>query len=109
MMKRRLKLIRELPMWWAVQNRYFITGLFGLLWVSFISDIDLFYLAKSHEQLAQMDREVVHFESELDRLQRQLNELSSNPDLLEKFARERYFMKRPNEDIFRIISPIIQP
>ena len=32
-----------------------------------------------------------------------LNDLSSDPLKLERFARERYFMKRPDEDLFRII------
>ncbi|MDE0871486.1 MAG: septum formation initiator family protein [Flavobacteriales bacterium] len=86
-----------------LQNRYFITALFGLIWVSFISDIDLFYLAKSQKELNQIHQEAQHFELEITRVERQLLELSSDPALLEKFARERYFMKRPNEDIFRII------
>ena len=86
-----------------LQNRYFITALFGLIWVSFISDIDLFYLARSQKELNQVHREAEHFELEISRVERQLLELSSDPALLEKFARERYFMKRPNEDIFRII------
>lgn len=86
-----------------LQNRYFITALFGLVWVSFISDIDLFYLARSQKELNQVHQEVEHFELEIARVERQLLELSSDPTLLEKFARERYFMKRPNEDVFRII------
>ena len=86
-----------------LQNRYFITALFGLVWVSFISDIDLFYLARSQKELNQVHQEVEHFELEIARVERQLLELSSDPTLLEKFARERYFMKRPNEEVFRII------
>jgi cell division protein FtsB len=33
----------------------------------------------------------------------QLADLSSNPERLERFAREQYFMKRDNEDLFRIL------
>jgi cell division protein FtsB len=60
-------------------------------------------LARSQKELNQVHQEVEHFELEIARVERQLLELSSDPTLLEKFARERYFMKRPNEDVFRII------
>jgi hypothetical protein len=103
----RLQMKRKLnsssSVWLYVQNRYFITGLFGLLWVSFISDIDLFFLMKSQRQLNAYNKEVKHFEERIDAMRLDLNDLSSDPLKLERFARERYFMKRPDEDLFRII------
>ena len=33
-----------------------------------------------------------------------MNELKTNPDNLEKFAREKYLMKKDNEDIFVIVE-----
>lgn len=105
--KMRLQMKRKLnsssSVWLYVQNRYFITGLFGLLWVSFISDIDLFFLMKSQRQLNAYNKEVKHFEERIDAMRLDLNDLSSDPLKLERFARERYFMKRPDEDLFRII------
>lgn len=105
--KTRLQMKRKLnsssSVWLYVQNRYFITGLFGLLWVSFISDIDLFFLMKSQRQLNAYNKEVKHFEERIDAMRLDLNDLSSDPLKLERFARERYFMKRPDEDLFRII------
>ena len=41
--------------------------------------------------------------AEIQRTKEQLNEISSNKELLEKFARERYLMKRDNEDIFVLV------
>ena len=100
-MKRKLN--SSSSVWLYVQNRYFITGLFGLLWVSCISDIDLFFLMKSQRQLNAYNKEVKHFEERIDAMRLDLNDLSSDPLKLERFARERYFMKRPDEDLFRII------
>ena len=99
----KLKLNFSSPVWIFFQNRYFITGLFGLLWVSFISDIDLFFLMKSQRQLNAYYKEVEHFEKSIEAMRTDLNDLSSDPLKLERFARERYFMKRPDEDLFRII------
>ena len=103
LLQMKLKLNFSSSVWLYVQNRYFITGLFGLLWVSFISDIDLFFLMKSQRQLNAYNTEVKHFEESIDAMRKDLNDLSSDPLKLERFARERYFMKRPDEDLFRII------
>lgn len=91
-------------LWLFTQNRYVITGLFALVWVSFISDIDLIFLMRSQSELSDYHEEVRHFEHRIDSMQENLYDLSSNPMQLERFARERYFMKKPNEDVFRIIK-----
>ena len=101
LLQMKLKFNYSSSVWLYIQNRYFITGLFGLLWVSFISDIDLFFLMKSQRQLNAFNKEVRHFEERIDGMRIDLNDLSSDPLKLERFARERYFMKRPDEDLFR--------
>lgn len=90
--------------WPGLQNRYVITGIAGLMWVSFVSDIDLIYLIKSQRQLSQLQHQVRHLEGAIQTIEQRLEDLSSNPERLEKFAREQYFMKRDNEDVFRIIN-----
>jgi cell division protein DivIC len=87
----------------ALKNRYLLTGLFGLFWVTFISDIDLVYLTKSQRQLNQMHADVAHYQEQISETHQQLEALTTNPKLLESFAREEYFMKRDNEDLFRIV------
>ena len=39
----------------------------------------------------------------MEEVQQDRKELLGNPALLEKFAREKYLMKRPNEDVFIIV------
>lgn len=84
-------------------NRYVLTALVGLLWASFVSEIDLIYLAKSQLELNRLERQVAHYEREIESTRIQLEDLSTNPERLERFARETYFMKRDNEDLFRIV------
>ena len=40
--------------------------------------------------------------SQYERDTKQLHELESSPKAMERIARERYFMKKPNEDIYII-------
>lgn len=88
----------------ALKNRYLLTGVLGLFWVTFISDIDLVYLTRSQRQLNQMHADVAHYQSQIQETREQLEALTTNPKLLETFAREEYFMKRDDEDLFRIVD-----
>lgn len=85
-------------------NRYVLTAAVGLVWVTFISEIDLVYLAKSQLELNRLENQVAHYELEIKATRNQLVDLTSNPERLERFAREKYFMKRDNEDLFRIVA-----
>ena len=86
-----------------LRNRYVLTSLFGLVWVTFVSEIDLIYLFKSQRELNRLRTEVRHYEGQIVTTSQQLEALTANPDQLEKFAREHYFMKREHEDVFRIV------
>ena len=81
-----------------------VTAAVGLVWVTFISEIDLVYLAKSQLELNRLENQVAHYELEIEATRNQLVDLTSNPERLERFAREKYFMKRDNEDLFRIVA-----
>ena len=87
-----------------LRNRYSATALMGLFWVMFISDVDLIFIAKENAKLQQMKKEVESTELKNDQLRLQLEEIDKNPAILERVARERYFMKRPEEEVFRIID-----
>ena len=87
-----------------LKNRYSATALIGLFWVMFISDVDLFFIAKEQSKLQEMRGEVEVTNLKNNELRLQLEEIEKNPAVLERVARERYFMKRPEEDVFRIVQ-----
>lgn len=87
-----------------LRNRYSATALIGLFWVMFISDVDLIFIAKENAKLQEMRKEVENTQLKNSELRLQLEEIDKNPAILERVARERYFMKRPEEEVFRIID-----
>ena len=87
-----------------LRNRYSATALIGLFWVMFITDVDLIFIAKENAKLQEMKKEVVITQLKNNELRVQLDEIDKNPAILERVARERYFMKRPEEEVFRIID-----
>ena len=42
------------------------------------------------------------YKNEISNDRKALNEINNNPEMLEKYARERFYMKKKNEDIFII-------
>ena len=44
--------------------------------------------------------EIEKYRADYEENTKKLNELSSNPDAIEQIAREKYLMKKPNEDIY---------
>ena len=108
-MKKKAERWRNLFEWCS--NRYVLTLTLGLFWVTFISEIDLIYLVNSQLELNRLEQQVAHYVDEIESTRHQLVDLTSNPERLERFAREKYFMKRDNEDLFRIVvkEPIKSP
>ncbi|MEZ4798288.1 MAG: septum formation initiator family protein [Flavobacteriales bacterium] len=82
------------------KNKYAITTTIFVLWVCFFNDIDLFYIMKSRYQLYSLKREAKDLERKNDQAKTALEELNNNQNSLEKFARETYYMKKDNEEVF---------
>jgi len=87
-----------------LKNRYGATAALALGWVLFISDIDLGFIIQEQIELNKMKKEVKRIIVKNDELILQLIELDENPKVLEKIARERYFMKKPLEEVYRIVD-----
>ena len=87
-----------------IRFRYYI--LFGafVLWMVFFDNNNLFYRLSISREIRGLEQMKTFHQKELGRLNRQKSELFSNERNLEKFAREKYHMKRDNEDIFIIIK-----
>lgn len=57
------------------------------------------YLAQKQE-ISELNKEIEKYRNEYEESTQKLNELTTNPDALERVAREKYLMKKPNEDIY---------
>lgn len=88
----------------VLRNKYSATSIIAIVWVMFISDVDLFYIIDEQIELNEMKAEVRQTSLKNVDLQLRLDDIKSNPAVLERVARERYFMKLPEEDVFRIVE-----
>ena len=86
------------------RNFYFLSSLFFLFWLLFIDGNDLFLQSKltyKHRELIQAKQ---FYEDKILELTNDKAALESNPELLERLAREKYFMKKENEDLFIVVK-----
>ena len=95
------KHLSYVPRW--LKNRYAISALALLGWVAFFDTHDLWSTYKIRLELGRMQDQHSWYEQEIERTREQLRQLTSDKELLEKFARERYLMKRENEEIFVLV------
>ena len=93
------QLVDRIPSW--LKNKYVITVLCFAVWVLFIDDRDFVTTHFKHvKELHKLEASKVYFESQILTVRKELDQLKSNPAALEKYAREKYLMKRDNEDLF---------
>jgi cell division protein DivIC len=87
-----------------VKNKFLITGAIFIVWIA-LFDSSSWYdrrrLLKEHEKL---ENEKDFYIEKIKNDSISLQELKTNNDNLEKFARENYLMKKENEDIFVIVE-----
>jgi cell division protein FtsB len=55
---------------------------------------------KNKETIKELKQEINHYKAKTEDSKRRLQELSSEKEDLEKFARERYRMHAPDEDVY---------
>ena len=86
----------------AFRNFYIVTGICFLVWITFLDSNDLISRFKLGAKLRDLDNEKEYYQSKIADVEKDRAELLTNQDLLEKFAREKYLMKKESEDIFII-------
>ncbi len=94
------KLFNKYPI---LKNRYAYVGLAFLIWIVFLDQNNLFQQYKSYQELRNMKKKEAFLDSETVKNREMVEKLSNNRKELEKYARERYWMKKENEDLFIIL------
>ncbi|MCU0409731.1 MAG: hypothetical protein MUC70_00360 [Bacteroidales bacterium] len=93
----------RMPAW--MKNRYIITLIIFLIWVILIDPNNLISRVRDLRTRNRLVREKEFYMGRIEEDRRKLNELRTSNENLEKFAREQYLMKKPDEDLFIIVTP----
>lgn len=83
-----------------LKNKYFLTSLIFIVWLLFFDDYNLISGTKNHLELKNLVRQQEYYKEKIHSDQLKLKELNSGPAELEKYAREEFYMSKPNEDVY---------
>jgi len=85
-----------------LKNKYIIIILAFSVYFVFFDSFNLITRFSNGRKIKKLENDIAYYRNEIESNIRRKEELQSNNENLIKFAREEYFMKRPNEDIFII-------
>ena len=68
----------------------------------FFDERDIFTMSHQRQELRELQKSEKYYTEQINKEKTELENLKNSPATLEKYAREKYFMKRDNEDLFLI-------
>jgi cell division protein DivIC len=94
--------ISRMP-WW-VKNSYFVIAFAFFVWMIFFDRNNVLTSYNTNNKLSELIEQKTYYQLEIEKVNKLKEELFSTADNKEKFAREKYLMKKDNEDIFIIVE-----
>jgi cell division protein DivIC len=95
------KLTESYPILKILGNRYVIVLVFFTVWMLFLDNTSYMEHRVLNKQLDELEDNKEYYQEEIKKDEENIKNLK-NPDQIEKYAREKYYMKRDSEDIYII-------
>lgn len=86
-------------------NKYVLATALFVAWMLFFDRNDVFTQMERKRELRQIEESKAYFAQKIAEGKTFSRDMRTNADAVEKFARERYLMKRENEDLYLIQKP----
>jgi len=83
-------------------NVYWLVAVGFLILTFTTGDSSLYKRYTYDEKIRSLEKEIKHYQQEIEVNSKKLNDLHTDKEGLERFAREEYFMKKADEDVFII-------
>ncbi len=89
--------------WFRIaSNKYILVTIAFLIWMLFLDVSSYLIHDELRREIKELEESIIYYQKEIAKDKKQLEELTFNPEKLEKFAREQYWMKRPGEEIYLV-------
>ena len=98
-----MKLLQQIPA--ILRNKFVLATVSFAVWLLFFDRNDVFTQIQRKSELDELKQSKQYFEKQIAENRNLSKDLQFNASAIEKYARERYLMKRENEDLF-IIRPL---
>ena len=88
--------------------KYALVSIIAVVLIGFVDDNSVWHHMQNKHKISELEAEIAKYTDQNQRNLQQIRMLESDPKAIEKIARERYFMKADDEDIF-VLSDDPQP
>lgn len=96
-----LKLLN--PLRWSKSFLLLVMGGVILIWFAFIDTYSLWARYELYQRKETLKEEITQLKIKTSDLKQKIHELESDPQLLERIAREEYGMKKEGETVYKIV------
>ncbi len=97
-----MKLLTQIPP--ILKNKYLLSTIAFLVWMLFFDKNDIFSQLERKSYLNELSKNELHQNVQITETEKELSNLKTSAATIEKYAREKYMMKKDNEDLFIINS-----
>ena len=87
------------------RNKYILALTVFAVLMLFVDHNDIFNQLYRKRQLNDLLASKKFYQQQIDQTKKNLSDLQNNSAALEKYAREKYLLKRDNEDLFVVSAP----
>ena len=93
-----------LKIWPWLRNKYVLTISVFAIWMLFFDQNNVVDRVKMSTEIRQLEEDREYYLEQIRKDSARLSELTTNKENLEKYAREQFLMKKPDEDVFIIVE-----
>lgn len=93
-------MLSQIPSW--LKNKYFLATAFFVSWMLFFDHNDLLLQRARANELSELKETKAYYQAQIDQTRKEVENIRINTASLEKIAREKYMMKKDNEELFII-------
>jgi cell division protein DivIC len=81
-------------------NKYLVVLAATGVWLTFFDRNDVFTQLDLYHKVQKLKSERDYYRTDIEANKKMIKDLQTNPEVLEKFAREHHLMKKPEEEVF---------
>jgi cell division protein FtsB len=87
----------------VLKNKYLIASVLFVVWMVFFDPKDWGLILSGKNKLSELEKSEQRLEKMIGETRTELDLLKTNAQTIETYAREKYLMKKDNEDLFIVI------
>lgn len=93
----------------TLKNFYIATFVVWLIWILFLDNNNIRVVMSNRMKMKELEKEKTILQGKIKDVKKERNEVFGNPKMLEKWAREKFMMRKPNEEVYVIVDENNQP